>query len=840
MTSEYDPKAIEPKWERFWAEHKFFEVTHQSDKPKYYVLEMLPYPSGALHMGHVRNYSIGDAVARYRWMNGFNVLHPIGWDSFGLPAENAAILHKKHPQEWTSANIAQMRAQCKRFGFSYDWTREISSCDPAYYRWNQWFFLQMLKRGLAYRKKSRVNWCRACQTVLANEQVVDGCCWRHEDTPVEQRELPQWFLKITAYADELLADTAALLRGWPERVLTMQRNWIGKSEGTRLKWPVQGTDLTIETFTTRLDTIYGAVALVLAPEHPAVEQLLHGLPGGASIRMGVERLRQQTIRAQVTGGVEKEGLFIGRFVLNPFSGESLPVWVSNFVLMEYGTGAVMSVPAHDQRDFEFAKKYRLPLKVVIQPPDRILSAELLRQAYTDPGRLVNSGPYNGLTSEEAIAKMTRDAAQKGFGEATTLFRIKDWGISRQRYWGTPIPVVYCDTCGVVPVPENQLPVILPAKVEITGMGESPLAQVPEFLHTTCPVCAGPARRETDTMDTFVDSSWYFYRYTDPHTETSPINPEATRYWFPIDQYIGGIEHAILHLIYSRFFTKVMRDLGLVSFNEPVKRLFTQGMVIKDGAKMSKSKGNIVEPDDMVERYGADTTRLYVLFAAPPEKDLDWSEAGVEGCHRFLNRLYRIVAKHAESLRSVRSIGTTRADGNPAADIATGVNALERQLLRKTHQTIRRVTHDFETRWHMNTAIAGIMELVNELYAVESSEEEISPPVLKEVLETTALLLSPYAPHIAEELWEMLGHEPGLLRVPWPRAQAEYAQEEEYEIVIQVNGRVRGRLTVTEDLSEDELRERALADTRIAELVRPGRIAKTVVVPKKLINIVLAS
>jgi len=840
MTGEYDPKAIEPKWERFWAEHKFFEVSHRSDKPKYYVLEMLPYPSGALHMGHVRNYSIGDAVARYRWMNGFNVLHPIGWDSFGLPAENAAILHKKHPQEWTSANVTQMRAQCKRFGFSYDWTREISSCDPAYYRWNQWFFLQMLKRGLAYRKKSRVNWCPACQTVLANEQVVDGCCWRHEGTPVEQRELPQWFLKITAYADELLADTAALVRGWPERVLTMQRNWIGKSEGTRLKWQVQGTDLAIETFTTRTDTVYGAVALVLAPEHPVVERLLHGLPGGASIRAGVERLRQQSIRAQVTGGVEKEGLFIGRFALNPFSGGSLPIWVSNFVLMEYGTGALMSVPAHDQRDFEFAKKYRLPIKIVIQPPARILSAELLRQAYTDPGRLVNSGPYSGLASDEAIARMTRDAAQKGFGEATTLFRIKDWGISRQRYWGTPIPVVYCNTCGAVPVPENQLPVILPANVEITGIGESPLAQVPEFLHTTCPACAGPARRETDTMDTFVDSSWYFYRYTDPHIQTSPINPEAARYWFPIDQYIGGIEHAILHLIYSRFFTKVMRDLGLVSFNEPVRRLFTQGMVIKDGAKMSKSKGNVVEPGDMVERYGADTTRLYVLFAAPPEKDLDWSEAGVEGCHRFLNRLYRIVAKYAESLRSVRSIGTTRADGNPTADAATGVNALERQLLRKAHQTIRRVTHDFETRWHMNTAIAGIMELVNELYALESSEEEVSPPVLKEVLETTALLISPYAPHIAEELWEMLGHEPGLLRVPWPRARADYAQEEEYEIVIQVNGRVRGRLTVTEDLSEDELRDRALADTRIAELVRPGRIAKTVVVPKKLINIVLAS
>ncbi|MFQ5927316.1 MAG: leucine--tRNA ligase, partial [Terriglobia bacterium] len=774
MSRDYDPKSIELKWQHFWAERKFFEVTHQSDKPKYYVLEMRPYPSGALHMGHVRNYSIGDALVRYKWMNGFNVLHPIGWDSFGLPAENAAIVNKTQPRLWVNTNITQMREQCKRFGFSYDWNREISSCDPEYYRWNQWFFLQMFKRGLAYRKKSRVNWCSACQTVLANEQVVDGCCWRHDDTPVEQRELKQWFLKITAYADQLLADNEQLRGGWPERVLTMQRNWIGKSEGTRLKWKVAGTDKEIETFTTRIDTIYGAVALVLAPEHPAIEPLLDGLPGSGSIRRVVERLRQQSVRAQVTGAVEKEGIFIGRFASNPFSGETVPIWVSNFVLMEYGTGAVMSVPAHDQRDFEFAKKYRLPIRLVIQPPDHTLTADLLPQAYTGDGRAVNSGPYTGLPNQDAIRRMTQDAVKNGVGEPLTLYRIKDWGISRQRYWGTPIPVVYCDKCGTVPVPEEQLPVVLPPNVEMTGMGESPLAQVHEFVHTSCPDCAGPARRETDTMDTFVDSSWYFYRYTDSRIATAPIDPEAVRYWFPIDQYIGGIEHAILHLIYARFFTKVMRDLGLVNFAEPVRRLFSQGMVIKDGAKMSKSKGNVVEPDDMIERYGADTTRLYVLFAAPPEKDLDWNEAGVEGCYRFVNRLYRLVSRHGERLRSVTAATTTYPDGNPQPATTLTVNARERQLLRKAHQTIRRVTQDFETRWHMNTAIAGIMELVNEMYALEPLEEDLSPAVLKEVMAVTTRLISPYAPHVAEELCEMLGYEPGLLRVPWPRYNPEYA------------------------------------------------------------------
>jgi len=840
--SEYAPKTIEPKWQRYWAEQKFFEATHRSDKPKYYVLEMLPYPSGALHMGHVRNYAIGDAVARYKWMRGFNVLHPIGWDSFGLPAENAAIVNRTHPRLWTDANIAHMRAQCKRFGFSYDWNREISTCEPEYYRWNQWFFLQMFCRGLAYRRKSRVNWCPACHTVLANEQVVDGCCWRHDETRVEQRELEQWFLKITAYADQLLADADKLDSGWPERVLTMQRNWIGKSEGARLRWPVVNTNLTIEIFTTRIDTIFGAVAIILAPEHPLIESLLAGLPGSASIRNAVGRLRQQNFRTQFTGVAATEGIFIGRFAINPFSGEHAPIWVSNFVLMEYGSGAVMSVPAHDQRDFEFAKKYRLPIRVVIQPPDRILTAELVQQAYTEAGRLVNSGPYNGLPNQEASERMIHEASKKGFGERLTLFRLKDWGMSRQRYWGTPIPIIYCEKCGIVPVPEEQLPVLLPLDVEVTGLGESPLVRVAEFVNVPCPQCHAPARRETDTMDTFVDSCWYFYRYTDPKIATAPIHPEAVHYWFPIDQYIGGIEHAILHLIYARFFTKVMRDLGLMRFDEPVQRLFSQGMVIKDGAKMSKSKGNVVEPDDMVERYGADTTRLYVLFAAPPEKDLDWNEQGVEGCFRFVNRLYRLIAKHAARLRGVTAANTT--GGNPDLDTTETplleVNARERQLLRKAHQTIRRVTHDFETRWHFNTAIAGIMELVNEMYGLEPLEEDLSPAVLKEVMEVTTLLLSPYAPHVAEELWEMLGHQLGILRAAWPRYNPEYAQEETYEIVIQVNGRVRARITVSEDLSEEELRERVLADARIAQLVSHTRIARTVVVPKRLVNIVLVS
>jgi len=834
---DYDHKTIEPKWQRLWDQRRLFHAPRDDKRTKYYILPFLPYPSGDLHMGHMRNYTIGDAVARFQRARGLNVFHPIGWDAFGLPAENAAILNKTHPRTWTEQNTARMKEQLRRFGFSYDWEAELSTCEPEYYRWNQWFFLRMLEKGLAYRKKSRVNWCPQCQTVLANEQVVEGCCWRHEETPVEQRELEQWFLKTTHYAEELLTDLDKLSGGWPERIRLMQRNWIGKSEGARVEWAVAKSDKVITTFTTRLDTVYGAVALLLAPEHPLVDSLIAGVPGGAAIARKVEALRRQTRRAQVTGEVEKEGIFTGRFAVNPLSGEQAPLWVSNLVLMEYGTGAVQAVPAHDQRDFEFAKKYRLPIKVVVQPREgKPLNAARLKEAFLGHGRMVDSGPYTGMESEKALQKMTDDLAKKNQAERATLYRIKDWGISRQRYWGTPIPVVYCDACGVVPVPDEQLPVVLPLEIEFTGVGLSPLLNAPGFLNLACPKCGGKARRETDTMDTFVDSSWYFYRYLTPHENAAPFDQEIVRRWFPIDQYIGGAEHAVLHLIYLRFWTKMMRDLGLVNHDIPVRRLFNQGMVIKDGAKMSKSRGNVVSTDEMVEKYGADTARLFTLFAAPPEKDMEWTQAGVEGCQRFLQRLYRLVAKHAPRLRE------TVAAGNPGP-AREEVNPDERHLLRKAHQTVRRVTTDFEARWHFNTSIAAIMELVNELYLLEPLEEHVSPAVLHEVLGMTVLLAAPYAPHVAEELWEQLGDngkQRSVVETPWPPFDPDLAKEELIEIVIQVNGRVRSRLRVSETLNKEELIERALADPRVAALVKGQRIVKIVVVPRKLVNIVLAS
>ena len=833
---DYDHKTIEPKWQRLWDQRRLFHAPRDDKRTKYYILPFLPYPSGDLHMGHMRNYTIGDAVARFQRARGLNVFHPIGWDAFGLPAENAAILNKTHPRTWTEQNTARMKEQLRRFGFSYDWEAELSTCEPEYYRWNQWFFLRMLEKGLAYRKKSRVNWCPQCQTVLANEQVVEGCCWRHEETPVEQRELEQWFLKTTHYAEELLTDLDKLSGGWPERIRLMQRNWIGKSEGARVEWAVAKSDKVITTFTTRLDTVYGAVALLLAPEHPLVDSLIAGVPGGAAIARKVEALRRQTRRAQVTGEVEKEGIFTGRFAVNPFSGEQAPLWVSNLVLMEYGTGAVQAVPAHDQRDFEFDKKYRLPIKVVVQPREgKPLNAARLKEAFLGHGRMVDSGPYTGMESEKALQKMTDDLAKKNQAERATLYRIKDWGISRQRYWGTPIPVVYCDACGVVPVPDEQLPVVLPLEIEFTGVGLSPLLNVPEFLNASCPKCGGKARRETDTMDTFVDSSWYFYRYLTPHENAAPFDKEIVRRWFPIDQYIGGAEHAVLHLIYLRFWTKMMRDLGLVEHDIPVARLFNQGMVIKDGAKMSKSRGNVVSTDEMVEKYGADTARLFTLFAAPPEKDMEWTQAGVEGCQRFLQRLYRLVAKHAARVREA----PVAVPGNPGPQAAE-VNPDERHLLRKAHQTVRRVTTDFEARWHFNTSIAAIMELVNELYLLEPLEEHVSPAVLNDVLRKTVLLTAPYAPHAAEELWEQLGNKQTVVETPWPSFDPELAKEELIEIVIQVNGRVRSRLRVSETLNKDELNERALADARVAALLKGQRIVKIVVVPRKLVNIVLAS
>ena len=830
--AEYDPRATEEKWQKRWEERDAFRADADPGRPKYYLLEMLPYPSGTLHMGHMRNYTIGDAVARYRRMRGFSVLHPIGWDAFGLPAENAAIKRGIPPREWTNANIKQMKAVCRRFGFSYDWRREISTCEPEYYRWNQWFFLRMLERGLAYRKHSPVNWCPKCQTVLANEQVIDGCCWLHEDTPVEAKEIEQWFLRITQYADALLDDMKELEGGWPERVLVMQRNWIGKSRGARVNFPIVGEDRGLEIFTTRVDTIYGVNAILLSPAHPSLPGLFAGRPGREKMEEEWNRLRQRIIRGADLATAEKEGFFTGRFASNPFSGEQIPIWVANFVLAEYGTGAVQSVPAHDQRDFEFAGKYEIPFRVVVQPVQGPpLNPDQMAEAFVEYGRLVESGPYSGLSSEQAIAQMTADAQTKGIGQGETTYRLKDWGISRQRYWGTPIPVIYCQACGIVPVPDDQLPVVLPEAVIFTGQGRSPLAAVPNFVNVKCPKCGGPARRETDTMDTFIDSSWYFFRYTDPRNDRAPFDPAAVRYWFPIDQYIGGIEHAILHLIYARFFCKVMRDLGLTELREPVRRLFSQGMVLKDGAKMSKSKGNLVGAIEMAEKYGCDTARLYTLFAAPPEKDLEWNEQGIEGCARFVNRVFRLVERHAAALRDV----TAEAGSTGGLAEAT---AKEKELQRKAHQTVRRLTQDFETRWHFNTSVALVMELVNTLQALEPLEQEARPGVVKGVLELLILMLAPMAPHLAEELWELLGHADGLDSARWPAYVPELALEEQVEVVIQINGRVRGKMRVDGGLGEDELAERAIADPRIQPLLIGTRVVKRVVVPNRLVNLVV--
>ncbi len=834
----YDPQAIEPKWLARWeADEALYRAEPAgSARPKYYVLEMLPYPSGVLHMGHVRNYSIGDALTRQRWMRGYNVLHPMGWDAFGLPAENAAIENKVPPKQWTLGNIAHMKAQMRRLGYAYDWSTEVTSCLPEYYRWNQWFFLKMYERGLAYRKKSRVNWCPKCATVLANEQVEDGMCWRHSDTQVEQRELEQWFLRTTNYSDELLRDLDRLTE-WPEKVRVMQRNWIGRSEGAsvdfKLVGPAGKVGSTITVFTTRVDTIYGATSVQLAPQHPLVADLV---AGDASLAQKVNELIAEQRKAAEegdVGAIEKHGVSTGRFAANPYNGEEVPIWIANYILMDYGTGAIMSVPAHDERDFEFAKKYGLEVRVVIEPraegpAQEGKSPEELVPFTSLDSVLVNSGEFSGLSCTEALRKMTQHAEKHGFGKATVTYRLKDWGISRQRYWGTPIPMLYCERCGIVPVPEKDLPVVLPDNVDITLQGGSPLSRVPEFLNATCPQCGGRARRETDTMDTFVDSSWYFYRYTNARLATAPLDTKTVDYWFPIDQYIGGVEHAILHLIYSRFWTKVMRDMGLVHNAEPVERLFTQGMVIKDGAKMSKSLGNVVSPDDMVASYGADSARLYVLFAAPPDRDLDWKNEGVEGIYRFLGRVYRIVNRHAEGAKTSGTLQVTPLQGEARA------------LQRKLHQTIRRVSDDFEGRWHFNTSIAAIMELVNALHAAEDpiARGEVPAPLLKDALRNLVLLLAPFAPFLAHELWETLGETSGLLREKWPMYDPDLAREEEIEMAIQVNGKVRSHMRVAVDISEESARERALADEKVRAALDGKRVVKAVVVPGKLVNLVV--
>src|SRR5437764_3347616 len=840
----YNAQQIEEKWSARWQQDPaLYAAEPDSKKQKYYVLEMLPYPSGALHMGHVRNYSIGDALARYMWMNGYNVLHPMGWDSFGLPAENAAINANVPPVEWTLRNIATMKAQMKRLGFAYDWSREVTTCLPDYYRWNQWFFLKLYERGLAYRKKSKVNWCPKCATVLANEQVVNGCCWRHEDTLVEQRELEQWFVRTTKYSDELLRDLDRL-PGWPEKVRTMQRNWIGRSEGTLVDFRLDysGGD-TITVFTTRVDTIFGATSVQLAPEHPITQELAALDP---DLRLKVTQLVAEQKKARESGditNIEKHGVNTGHLAVNPYNGERVPVWVANYILMDYGTGAIMSVPAHDERDYEFAKKYGIDIKQVIVPAE---SDKNVRPTQNDElpfttldGKLINSDEFTGLTCEEAIKKMSAYAEQHNFGKATVTYRLKDWGISRQRYWGTPIPMVYCDKDGIVPVPEKDLPIVLPDKVDITLTGGSPLQRVPEFLNAKCPKCGGPARRETDTMDTFVDSSWYFYRYTDAHNDKAPFDSKIADYWFPIDQYIGGVEHAILHLIYSRFWTKFMRDIGLIKNDEPVERLFTQGMIIKAGAKMSKSLGNVVSPDEMVERYGGDSTRMYTLCATSPDRELDWQDEGVAGIYRFLGKVYRYVEANAHPQ-----------DPQWHAPVPEGLGDSARRLQCKLHQTIKRVSDDFQGRWHFNTCIAAIMELVNDanrrtLGAIAThpvtgaavTSDEIPLPLLAEVQRKLALLLAPFAPYLAHELWEMLGEKSNLLKEPWPKFDSELAKEDETEIPVQVNGKLRGKIVVATGTSESEVMAKALADERVQSHITGKQIVKQIYTGK-LVSIVV--
>jgi len=838
----YDPRRVETKWFERWQQNAaLYAAEPDSTKKKYYVLEMLPYPSGALHMGHVRNYSIGDALARYMWMNGYNVLHPMGWDSFGLPAENAAIQNHTPPRQWTLGNIANMKAQMKRLGFAYDWSREVTTCLPEYYRWNQWFFLKLFELGLAYRKKSKVNWCPKCCTVLANEQVVNGCCWRHEDTLVEQRELEQWFVRTTKYADELL-NGLDKLGGWPEKVRTMQRNWIGRSEGTLVHFKLDYAEnhtgfgpagSTITVFTTRVDTIFGATSVQLAPEHPMVRDLA---ATNADLRAQVDQLVAEQRKAKEEGDIgeiEKHGVPTGRYAINPFNGEKVPVWVANYILMDYGTGAIMSVPAHDERDCEFAKKYKLEIRLVILPisnDSEETVAEPPLPFVSHEGVLINSGRFNGLACDEAIRKMSVYAEEKGFGKATVTYRLKDWGISRQRYWGTPIPMLYCEKDGIVPVPEKDLPVILPENVDITLTGGSPLGGVPEFVNATCPKCGGPARRETDTMDTFVDSSWYFYRYTDAHNDRAPFDGKTAQYWFPIDQYIGGVEHAILHLIYSRFWTKFMRDLGMITNDEPADRLFTQGMVIKDGAKMSKSLGNVVSPDEMVARYGADAARLYSLFAAPPDRDLDWQDSGIEGIQRFLGRVYRFV------VRNRTSSGTPQVERFEATSLQPAARAIQRKL----HQTIKRVSDDFQGRWHFNTCISAIMELVNVLYGAEDAiaKNEVPASFLADVQRNLVLLLAPFAPYLAHELWEMLGEKGNLLKAPWPKYDAALAKEEEIEIPVQINGKLRSRVVVSAEATEETVVERALADEKVQAAIAGKQIVKKIYVPGKLLNMVV--
>ncbi|HEY9467532.1 MAG TPA: leucine--tRNA ligase [Vicinamibacterales bacterium] len=844
---DYHPQDLDKKWQQKWAASRAFEVDVDPSRPKFYCLEMFAYPSGHAHMGHVRNYSIGDALARLKRMRGYNVLHPFGWDAFGLPAENAAIKNGIHPETSTRDNIAHMKGQLQRLGISYAWERELATCDAEYYKWNQWLFIRMFERGLAYRRKSSVNWCPVDNTVLANEQVIDGKCWRC-GSAVETRDLEQWFFRITAYADELLEATDTLTQ-WPEKVLTMQQNWIGRSEGARVKFPLEGDPNTaIEVFTTRIDTIYGATFVLLGPEHPLVQTLANKSKDPAALKQKAQAFRLQDRAARLSGEIEKEGFDTGFRAINPFTNEPVPIWVANFVLGEYGTGAVMAVPAHDERDFDFARKFNLPIRVVVTPDGAPAATDVLSEAVSNYGRLVGSGEFSGLSSEDALKKMTAVAKERGIGEGTVQYRLKDWGISRQRYWGTPIPMIYCEKDGIVPVPDDQLPVVLPKIAQFTGRGDSPLAHVPEFVNVTCPKCGGPARRETDTMDTFVDSSWYFYRFADARNDRQAFDPKSVKYWLPVDFYVGGVEHAILHLIYSRFFARVFRDLGMVTHSEPFTHLLTQGMVLMDGAVMSKSKGNVVDPDAMMQKYGADALRLYVVFVAPPEKEIEWTDSGIEGSFRFLARVWRLIDHWCE---------TVGGEGVAAPQQAS-LNAAERALRRKTHDTIRRVTVDIEQRQQLNTAVSALMELVNELYAFSEQtvtggpghrgDEDVEHAgeveraetiaVVREAIESLVLMLSPFAPHTAEELWCMLGYQDGLTAASWPSFDPEVAKAEEITVPVQVNGKVRGRLTVPASTSESDLEALALADPAVKTHTAGKTVQKVVVAKGRLVSIVV--
>jgi len=856
----YDFKAIERRWQSFWSEEKLFHVDVADDRaPKYYCLMMFPYPSGSLHVGHGRNYIIGDAVARYKMMKGFNLLTPMGWDAFGLPAENAAIKEGIHPMKSTMANIAAIKKQLSRWGTGYDWAREIASCQPEYYRWTQWLFLKFFEKGLAYKKKAPVNWCPSCATVLANEQVVSGLCERC-DTEVEQRDLEQWFFKITDYAQRLLDDLDTLDH-WPERVKMMQRNWIGRSEGARIDFTLEATGETLPVFTTRPDTLYGVTFMVLAPEHPLIPSLVAGRPDEQDILSFVSELRNQSAIERTSDTSEKVGRFLGHFVLNPVNGERVPLWVANFALMEYGTGAVMSVPAHDQRDFMFAKKYDIPIKVVIQPEGEKLDPATMEQAYEEDGVQDNSGPFDGLPNRQAIPAITDHLARQGRGDFMVNFRLRDWLISRQRYWGAPIPIITCDQCGELPVPEQDLPVLLPLDVEFSHKGENPLARHGQFIQAVCPKCGGAARRETDTMDTFVCSSWYFLRFIDPHNDEAPFRSEAVNKWLPVDQYIGGVEHAILHLLYARFFTKVLYDLGLVNFTEPFRNLFTQGMICKksfwcpsckvhldedataDGRcntckstvqvtleKMSKSKGNVVAPDALIDRYGVDTQRLYTLFIGPPEKDAEWNDSAVLGAHRFLNKVWETVHIHLDWMLDT---------GKPEGGLENLPRAA-RDLYRKTHRTIRKVTEDMEGDFHFNTAISAVMELVN---LIRSSDGSPSSPaserwVLKEAIENAVILLSPFVPHLSEERWRALGHDGSIFREQWPGYDEAATLAEEIEIPIQVNGKLRSRIVVSAEATDEEIRSLALADEKVVRHTEGKEIKRVILVPKRLVNVVV--